>query len=370
MARPKDATPPPSEQPEMPGEDELIALEGAPDAAALKEMNVYQRMHRAAGMCRVIPKLGFNSFQRFKFVSHDQAALEARQVFHACGIVFLVNIDESSLEMKEGAPDDGGKAKVAFLAQLKATATVINVDKPDDRYSVTLPAYALDTSDKAMGKAISYAKKYALLALVGLMLATGDDPDNDNITVRGQDAGNQRRDNRPPARQDAPRDTQRNTRTNTRGNSAPPQGGQAPPPAGANQPPKVPADKAKAQEVIDRNAEANLEELDNARLLELSDAAAVMLGCPAGDYASAIVLAKVNDPSKAPRASTLRGAQRLTSLMAEWANLRSAVLAKNEGNEEAAKKALRDIKDKKGWGHIWELDPAAIQEVAGQFRDE
>lgn len=368
MAKAPNTPAPPEEETLL--EDELIALKAAPEPDALAKMNIYQRMHHAAGMCRVIPKLGYNNFQRFKFVSHDQAALEARQVFNACGILFLVNIDESSLEMKEGAPDDGGRAKVAFLAQLKATATVINIDNPEDRYSLTLPAYALDTSDKAIGKAISYAKKYALLALVGLMLATGDDPDTDNLSVRGQNDANQRRDNGGGARQDAPQAARTSRQSNPRQSATPPQGQPPSNAPGANQAPKVPADKAKAQEFLDRHAEADLQAMSNTDLLTMGDSIAVVLACTAGDYVTGAMLKNNKDPERLQRTRVLNVVNRLTSVLREWENLRAAVLAKNDGNTDSAKAALRELKTAQKWDHIWELDPAVLQEAARQFADE
>ena len=53
----------------------------------------------------------------------------------------------------------------------------INVEKPQDKITVTYFGYGIDSGDKGPGKAISYAVRYAYLKV--LSLETGDDPEND-----------------------------------------------------------------------------------------------------------------------------------------------------------------------------------------------
>jgi hypothetical protein len=50
---------------------------------------------------------------------------------------------------------------------------VVNADDPTDKFSIEIEAHALDHGDKAPGKALSYAKKYAVLKL--LDIETGED---------------------------------------------------------------------------------------------------------------------------------------------------------------------------------------------------
>ncbi len=51
----------------------------------------------------------------------------------------------------------------------------VNIDNPDDYIDITTYGDGVDTQDKAPGKAMTYADKYALLK--AYKIQTGDDPD-------------------------------------------------------------------------------------------------------------------------------------------------------------------------------------------------
>ncbi len=166
-----------------------------PPEEEIRTMNVYQRMHLASSLISFVHKGGVNQFQKYKYASHDDVVAKAREAFVAARLLCCIDIPIEGFKRETvQAPTDDGKVKFQSLVDLVAEVSIINVDDPKDRYVVTIPAYGLDTSDKAIGKAISYAKKYALLSLCGLMLATGDDPDADNQELdaleRARRAGN------------------------------------------------------------------------------------------------------------------------------------------------------------------------------------
>ena len=63
----------------------------------------------------------------------------------------------------------------------------VNIDKPDEFIDITSYGDGVDTQDKAPGKAMTYADKYALMKAYKII--TGDDPDQehspDNATYTG-----------------------------------------------------------------------------------------------------------------------------------------------------------------------------------------
>jgi hypothetical protein len=61
----------------------------------------------------------------------------------------------------------------------------VNVDNRDDFEIIKLPAHAVDQGDKAPGKAISYATKYALLKVFNI--ETGEDDEGRNPTESGKE---------------------------------------------------------------------------------------------------------------------------------------------------------------------------------------
>ena len=52
----------------------------------------------------------------------------------------------------------------------------VNADDPTDRLTIVIESHAMDNADKAPGKALSYAKKYALLKL--FEIETGEDEES------------------------------------------------------------------------------------------------------------------------------------------------------------------------------------------------
>jgi len=100
----------------------------------------------------------------YRFVSHDQVTGRLHEAFVNHGILSLTDV----VELKQ----DGNRTTV------KAKVTFINVDDKDDKYEVHGYGYGIDSQDKGVGKAVSYATKYAYLKC--FMLETGDDPERDN----------------------------------------------------------------------------------------------------------------------------------------------------------------------------------------------
>ena len=80
-------------------------------------------------------------------------------------------IDNGFLE-KEGY---NGTVSKSFYLRVKVTYKFINVDKPEEQVTVIAYGDGIDTGDKATGKAMTYADKYALMKMY--KISTGDDPD-------------------------------------------------------------------------------------------------------------------------------------------------------------------------------------------------
>ncbi len=104
---------------------------------------------------------------QYRFVSHDQvtAEIHSLQVKHKFLIIPTVK------EVKQ----DGNRTEVMIVCHF------VNIDEPTDQYRIEFPGYGIDPSDKGVGKAISYAYKYAMLK--AFSLETGDDPDQDQKAI-------------------------------------------------------------------------------------------------------------------------------------------------------------------------------------------
>jgi hypothetical protein len=135
-------------------------------------LNIYQKINA------VQKEIGYVQKDRnvstgggsYKAVSHDAVTAMLRPHLVKHGIVVTTTLaDECHFDQRE----EGSKQRL-----FRATFTVCftNIDKPEDRMFITLPAHAMDNADKSCGKAISYATKYALLKVFAL--ETGEDEES------------------------------------------------------------------------------------------------------------------------------------------------------------------------------------------------
>lgn len=135
------------------------------------KMNIYQKINEVRKALNYIQKdksvsTGGGSYRA---VTHDAVTAMARKHFIEQGIVCVPNLVDAVSDPKE----EGSKQ-----ARYRATYVFdfVNCEQPDDKISVRIEAHAMDNADKAPGKAISYAKKYAVLKL--LEIETGEDEES------------------------------------------------------------------------------------------------------------------------------------------------------------------------------------------------
>lgn len=110
----------------------------------------------------------------YKAVTHDLVTAVVRGHMITAGIVSYPVLVASKMNPPAIGPD-GVPAK---QARYEATYDIhfINADDPKDEIICRIEAHAMDNADKAPGKALSYAKKYAVLKL--FELETGEDEES------------------------------------------------------------------------------------------------------------------------------------------------------------------------------------------------
>lgn len=132
----------------------------------MSDKNIYQRINAVMKVVEYVQKDATVSTGggSYKAVSHDMvlAVLRKEMVLH--GIVVRVEqVGSAMLQMQDKKNDIkqhlySGDYAIHFH----------NMDKPDDFLTVTVNGHAADNQDKAPGKAMSYAVKYAMLKTFGL----------------------------------------------------------------------------------------------------------------------------------------------------------------------------------------------------------
>lgn len=133
-------------------------------------MNIYQRLQAVMKEVAYIQKdATVTAGGSYKAVTHDMVTAVVRPHFVAHGIVVIPRLIEGGVvatnrETKGGTPiiRYEGRYEVSF----------VNVEDPADVCVIPIAAHAEDQGDKAPGKALSYATKYAVLK--ALMLETGE----------------------------------------------------------------------------------------------------------------------------------------------------------------------------------------------------
>ena len=134
------------------------------------ELNIYQRINEVRKEVEYVQKdatvnAGGSSY---KAVTHDMVTAVVRPLLIKHGIVITVDQLQSRLLQEKAVKADGDKGYKMHLYSGDYAVHFVNIDNPGDRISVTVNAQANDSGDKAPGKAMSYATKYAILKTFSL----------------------------------------------------------------------------------------------------------------------------------------------------------------------------------------------------------
>jgi hypothetical protein len=139
-------------------------------------MNLYQRINEVRKLITYVQKdkavsTGGGSY---KAVTHDAVTGMVREHMVKHGIVSYPVLVESLSNPKEV------NAQMETAKQFRYEATYdivfVNEEDPADTLTIRIQAHAMDNADKAPGKALSYAKKYAILKL--FEIETGEDEES------------------------------------------------------------------------------------------------------------------------------------------------------------------------------------------------
>lgn len=158
-------------------DDELADLE----REHIKSLNIFQRINEIRKKVEYIKK--DSKVQGYTAVSHDAVTRAIRDWLIEYGVVIVPNEMSSSM-IPTGTQTSSGVPVMRFEA--KYTIEFVNMDEPEQSIPINVTAHANDFGDKAPGKCLSYAIKYASIKL--LSIETGDD-DEERVDQRPQDDG-------------------------------------------------------------------------------------------------------------------------------------------------------------------------------------
>lgn len=138
----------------------------------IKKMNLWEKMAKITEEMGVVQK-NFevtSGYRTYKAVSERDVldnvkVLETK--YRVYSYPFSRDIKELDFEYF--------KDKKPTVIRVETVYRFVNIDKPDETLDITSYGDGIDTQDKAPGKAMTYADKYALMK--AYKISTGDDPD-------------------------------------------------------------------------------------------------------------------------------------------------------------------------------------------------
>jgi hypothetical protein len=159
--------------------------------------NAHQRLAAAMMEAGYVQKEEKQVNNQYRFVSHDGVVREIRPALLKNGLVVESKILEHKLELQEMTEtimvwskeanakipllDKEGKTvlktTMGYCCTILAEFYIVNQDNPTDRITAQGLGQGIDSQDKAVGKAMSYAKKNAFIW--AMLLEGGDDPEKD-----------------------------------------------------------------------------------------------------------------------------------------------------------------------------------------------
>lgn len=139
-------------------------------------MNLWQKISAVMNDVEYLKKddvVGKGSKSEYKAISEEKVTETVRVSFIKHGLVLLPVEQVHSCETRETV-NDYGKAGVRRLATVDVKYKLVDIETGEHEFIVS-SGTGEDSGDKAVGKAMTYAYKYALLRT--LMIPTGEDPD-------------------------------------------------------------------------------------------------------------------------------------------------------------------------------------------------
>ena len=148
-----------------------------------KQLNIYQKMLKATEKINKVAKnlkVEIGKSSSYKAVSEADVLEAVKPVEIELGIYsYPVNREIIETQVLDTVKEYNGtrnESKQLFM-RLEVTYRFVNIDNPQDYLDITTYGDGVDSQDKAPGKAMTYADKYALLK--AYKIETGDDPDKE-----------------------------------------------------------------------------------------------------------------------------------------------------------------------------------------------
>lgn len=143
-------------------------------------MNIYEKMAKATAEIETVAKnlnvgIGATSYKAVGEADILTAVKPIEEKYGIYSYPLKRELVESNAYTTTTEYKGETKEKLTIFMRIKTTYRFVNTEKPDEYMDTETFADGVDTQDKAPGKAMTYADKYALMK--AYKIRTGDDPD-------------------------------------------------------------------------------------------------------------------------------------------------------------------------------------------------
>lgn len=161
----------------------------AEEKTNIKELNIYEKMSLITTEMAVIEKklqVEMSKNKSYKAVSERDVLDNVKPLeekYRVYSYPFERQIIDKDTLVKETEYSGNITRTNSLFMRLSTTYRFVNIDKPEEFIDIDTFGDGVDTGDKAPGKAMTYADKYALMK--AYKISTGDDPDKEASPENG-----------------------------------------------------------------------------------------------------------------------------------------------------------------------------------------
>lgn len=143
---------------------------------AEQKLNLWQKMSNVMNDVKYLQKDDKVEFgqTKYKAISEEKVTIAVRSSLITNGII-IVPIEQEHTREDSIVTNKAGIQSVSRLATVNVKYKIINIENPEEYIIAVSSGTGVDTQDKAVGKAMTYAYKYMLLRTFAI--PTGEDPD-------------------------------------------------------------------------------------------------------------------------------------------------------------------------------------------------
>ena len=141
------------------------------------KMNIFEKMSAITAELGTVAKnlsVDTGKGKGYKAVS-ERDVIDAVKPIEAKHGIFSYPSSREVIESELLESENQYGKKTTFFSRIKTEYTFVNIEKPDEKITMTVFSEGFDTQDKGSGKAMTYGDKYALMK--AYKISTGDDPD-------------------------------------------------------------------------------------------------------------------------------------------------------------------------------------------------